>query len=75
MSHLSGLVMHIDNQLDYIERREVEDEILHETGVASAHFNENRPHLMVVEYDPTEVNYVEIMNCVNGGSVHAERIG
>jgi len=75
MANLSGLVMHVDNNLDYIERREIEDELLHESGVTAAHFNEHRPHLMVVEYDPSEVNYMQIMTRVNHSNIHAERIG
>lgn len=75
MSQLTGLVMHVDNNLSYGTRRELENRVMHHDGVSSARFNEARPHLMVVEYDPQQINSFEIMHEVNRNALHAERIG
>ncbi len=65
MSQLTGLVMHIDNNLSIGERRLLEDCVMHQQGVASARFNESQPHQMVIEYDRQQINSFEIMHEVN----------
>jgi len=75
MPQLSGLVMHIGNNLSYATRRQVEHNVMHHEGVASACFNESRPHLMVIEYDPQQINSFEIMKEVHNNALHAARIG
>jgi hypothetical protein len=75
MPQLSGLVMHIGNNLSFDTRRQVEHNVMHQEGVASAYFNESRPHLMVVEYDPQQINSFKIMKEVHNNALHAARIG
>ncbi len=74
MPQTAGLVMHIPNRLSDISRRELELMIMHRPGVTSAHFNDQRPHFMVIEYDPQQINSFEIMHEVNGGYLHAARV-
>lgn len=74
MSQTAGLVMHIHNELNPTSRRELEASIMGHQGVTSAHFNDRRPHFMVVEYDPQLINSFEIMHQVNGGYLHAARV-
>lgn len=74
MSQTAGLVMHIPNRLSAISRRELESMIMHRPGITSAHFNDARPHFMVIEYDPQQINSFEIMHEVNGGYLHAARV-
>ena len=75
MACSTGLVMHIANDLDLARRRELEKSIEHHPGVTSAYFNERRPHLMVVEYDPQLVSYYQIMREVGSRNLQAERVG
>ena len=74
MPQTAGLVMHIPNRLSAVSRRELEAMIMHRQGVTSAHFNDKRPHFMVIEYDPQQINSFEIMYEVNGGYLHAARV-
>lgn len=74
MSHNTGLVMHIDNDLDLQRRRELENTIERQTGVSSAHFNERRPHLMVIDYDSDLVSSSEILHRINSNNLQAARI-
>ena len=74
MAQTAGLVMHIPNRLSDDSRRELEAMIRHRPGVTAAHFNDRRPHFMVVEYDPQQINSFEIMHEVNDGYLHAARI-
>jgi hypothetical protein len=41
--------------------------ILHRQGVTSAQFKDRRPQVMVIEYDPQQINSFEIMHEVNSG--------
>ena len=75
MPQLSGLVMHVGTNLSYGTRREVEQNVMHHEGVASAYFNESRPQFMVIEYDPQLINSFEIMKEVHSNALQAARIG
>ena len=46
--HISDMVMHVDEELGENTRRNVERTITAHKGVIHAHFNERRPHLMLV---------------------------
>lgn len=74
MSQSAGLVMHIHNRLNANTRREVEASIMHRPGITSAQFSDKRPHFMVIEYDPQQINSFEIMHEVNGSYLHAARV-
>jgi hypothetical protein len=67
MVHTAGLVMHIPNRLSPVSRRELVAMILHRQGVTSAQFKDRRPQVMVIEYDPQQINSFEIMHEVNSG--------
>ncbi len=71
MSQLSGLVMHVNNNLSDVSRRQLEHDVMHHEGVASARFDKTRPCFMVVEYDPQQINSFEIMNEVNNNAANA----
>ena len=73
MSQLTGLVMHIDNNLSIGERRLLEDCVMHQQGVASARFNESRPHEMMIEYDRQQINSFEIMHEVSNNALQTEQ--
>lgn len=74
MPYSTELVMHVNDELNIAARRQIEANILGKEGVTAAHFNDNRPHLMVIKYDPRQIDSFEIMHEVKQGKVHAERI-
>jgi hypothetical protein len=67
--------MHIDNTLGTDSRRNVERTITGNKGVVEAHFNEKRPHLMLVSYDTDRTSSFEILAQVTGQQLDAERVG
>jgi hypothetical protein len=75
MPHATGLVMHISDNLDSGHRRELENSIQLQSGVSSAMFNQDRPHLMVVNYDPFQISSGQILAKLSSNKVHASRIG
>jgi hypothetical protein len=69
------MVMHVDNNLEEQSRRNVEKTLTGQRGVIHAHFNEKRPHLMLVSYDTERTSSFEILAGMSGQSLCAERIG
>jgi hypothetical protein len=73
--HITDMVMHVDENLEEQSRRNVEKALTGHRGVIHAHFNEQRPHLMLVSYDPGRTSSFEILARMSGQSLCAERVG
>lgn len=73
--HVTDMVMHIDNTLESDSRRNIERAITGNKGVLHAHFNEKRPHLVLVSYDTDRTSSFEILAQVTSHQLCAERIG
>jgi hypothetical protein len=67
--------MHIDNNLGEGSRRNVEKALTKARGVIHAHFNERRPHLMLVSYDTERTSSFEILAQISGQQLCVERVG
>jgi hypothetical protein len=73
--HITDMVMHVDNRLGADTRRNIEKAITSHKGVIDAHFNETRPHLMLVSYDTERTSSFEILAQMTCQQLSAERIG
>ncbi|UCC56049.1 MAG: ATP-binding protein [Gammaproteobacteria bacterium] len=73
--HISDMVMHVDEKLGENTRRNVERTLTAHKGVIHAHFNEKRPHLMLVSYDPKRTSSFDILAKMTNQHLGAERIG
>ena len=73
--HVTDMVMHIDNTLGEGSRRDVERKLTGTRGVIRAHFNDRRPHLMLVSYDTDSTSSFEILDNVAGQQLGVERVG
>ena len=72
---ITDMVMHIDNTLGLDSRRNIERAITGNQGVLEAHFNDKRPHLMLVSYDSECTSSFEILAQMTGQQLTAERVG
>ena len=72
--HITDMVMHVDESLGEVSRRHVERMLTGQRGVLHAHFNEQRPHLMLVAYDTERTSSFEILANMMGQRLCAERI-
>jgi hypothetical protein len=70
----AGVTMHIDENTSHEERESVRDELLKLDGVMAAAYHDERPHLMVVIYDPDLVKSTEFVNVAKSRGLHAELI-
>lgn len=73
--HMTDMVMHIDNTLGENSRRNVEKALTSAVGVVKAHFNERRPHLMLVSYDKERTSSFEILAQIADQQLCAARVG
>ena len=73
--HRSDVVIHIDENLDDGDIRDLELDLAGLDGVYSACVHERARHLMLVDYDPEDVKAQELLTRVSAHGVHAELIG
>jgi hypothetical protein len=74
-NNMVDVTVHIDEDTSHDERESLRDKVLAQNGVMAAFFNKDKPHLMMVEYDPAAVSSKEILTIVKGAGVHAKLVG
>ena len=69
------IVVHVDELLDEQNRQRVEHAMIKATGVERASFNRERHHLLVIGYDPAQINSTKILKLVKKQQLNAQLIG
>ncbi len=72
---LVDVTLHVDETLDAAKRAEMEAGLRALDGVVSVHGPDDKPHLVVVEYNPDKLRSTDILETVTRQGVHAELIG
>ena len=75
MKGSTGVVVHIDESLNSNNREELLHKIEAIDGVLSADVQDQRPHLMIVDYNPHQTKSVDVLNGVQNSGVHAQLVG
>jgi hypothetical protein len=77
MSHvdLPDVLLHIDETLGHDQLKELEGAIRNDPGVIAVGFRDDRPHVIVVQYDPEATTATQILHRVTERGVHAELVG
>lgn len=70
----AGVTMHIDENTVHEDREALRDALLALNGVMAAAYHDEKPHLMVVVYDPESVKAIEFVNVAKAQGLHAELI-
>ena len=70
----AGATLRIDENTTHDEREGVRDALLGMDGVMAAAYHDEKPHLMVITYDPGLVEFIEFVNVTNNRGLHAEMI-
>ena len=58
------VTIHIDEALDHAHLEQLRDRMLGETGVMAAVYHDEKPHLMIVEYDPVKNSSANLLKAV-----------
>jgi hypothetical protein len=69
------VTLHIDEATTHDERENFRDRLLGRDGVIAASCHDERPHLMLIEYDPELINSREFLTEASNRGLHAELIG
>jgi cell division protein FtsX len=72
---LVDVTVHIDETLPKEKREEIEGKLRGIDGVVSVSIHDEKPHLMVVEYNPDRTHSHAILDTVTETGVHAELVG
>ena len=74
-SKMVDVMIHIDPETQHSERESLRDSILEKKGVDAAAYHDDKPHLMIIEYDPGEISSEELLSVVTSKGIHAELVG
>ena len=69
------VTLHIDEETTHDQRESFRDRLLGKDGVIAASCHDERPHLMLIEYDPEIINSREFLAEASNTGLHAELIG
>ena len=72
---MSDVTLHIDEKTDQEELESLRDRLLHVNGVMAAAYQDETPHLMVIEYDPELVESVKFLEVAKGQGLHGQLVG
>ena len=70
---IADMIIHIDQSLPREQLDGLETAVRQNTCVVSASIHDKTPHLMLVAFNPDCVTSLEILDCVSGQGLHAQR--
>lgn len=74
-NQMVDVTLHIDENTSQDDRERLRDKMLLKDGVMAAVYHNDKPHLMVIEYDPQVINATEFSTIAQESGLHAELIG
>ena len=69
------VTIHVDETIDHDRRTKIADIVRTHAGVTGVAHHDQKPHLMIVEYDPAAVTSQALLQVVRDQGVHAELVG
>ena len=72
---MADVVIHINESVDHDQRTEIADTIRAHDGVMGVAHHDEKPHLLLVEYDPEQVHAQDLLKVVLDRGVHAQLVG
>jgi len=73
--HMADVTVHIGEALEEERRAQLVDAVRGAEGVVAVGYDKDRPHLMIVEYNPEQTDSRRVLDSVTAQGVHAELIG
>ena len=74
-TNVADFVLHIDETLPPDQLKTIENHLTQMGGVLTASNRDDKPHLILVTYDPEKVNSHDILVKVENEGIHAELVG
>ncbi len=73
-STMLDVTLHIDEETTHEEREDLRDAFLGKNGVMTADCRDERPHLMIVGFDPEDITSKELLMTARHRGYHAELV-
>jgi len=73
--HLADLLIHVNETLGSTKRASLEEELRKVKGVIAPRFNKETPHLVLVAYNPQEIDSHNLLNRVKANGYNAQLVG
>ena len=72
---LADVTIHIDKTLDEEGAAKLEEAFRQRMGVVAVRINPDRPHLVIVEYNPRQINSRDLVDVPRFQGMQAELVG
>lgn len=73
--NINDVVIHVNESLDSQARHDLEDQMRAIEGVIAPRFNDSRPHLMIVAYNPDHTHVSDLIGEVRRRGYTAQSCG
>lgn len=73
--NLADVTIHIDETMDEEVQVKLEEAIRNRDGVVSVRINPDRPHLVLVEYNPRMIRSLDLLDITKFQGLHGELVG
>jgi hypothetical protein len=74
-NQMVDVTIHLNEETAHADRESLRDAILQHKGVMSADYHDERPHLIIVEYDPEETSAQDLLQIAKKRGLHAQLVG
>ena len=71
---MTDVMLHIDEELDKSHQQELEGVMRNQAGVIGLGYHEDKPHLMIIEYNPEQTTSKSLLQTVTNQGLHAELV-
>jgi Glu-tRNA(Gln) amidotransferase subunit E-like FAD-binding protein len=72
---MADVVIHINEAVEHDRRVEIADAIRDHVGVMGVAHHDEKPHLLIVEYDPAQAHATDLLKVALDQGVHAQLVG
>ena len=72
---MADVVIHINESVDHDSRTSIADAIRKHPGVMGVAHHDEKPHLLIVEFNPDQVHAKELLQVALDKGVHAQLVG
>ena len=72
---MADVIIHVNESVAHDRRVEIADAIREHAGVMGVAHHDEKPHLLIVQFDPDQVHAKELLQVALDKGVHAQLVG
>jgi len=74
-TRMADVTLHINEETSHDERESLREALLITNGVMTAAYHDDKPHLMIIEYDPEIVASKSFVEAASMQGIHSQLVG